>query len=368
MKKKTDIGRIDRNLTSAAVTLDGMDIYRPDDAPIQLTGLPWHKKGGIFCRLPEEMDLDFSPAVKKLNLCTAGAAMRFRSNTAEIRLHARVDGCRMSHMALTGSMGFDLYAGSGLTQVFAKSSYFHYDEDEYACTMFASPNAIMRDFTVYFPLYSGVGSVEIGLTPGSVIEAPAPWNDPRPVVFYGTSITQGGCVSRPGMLYSNMLSRLLGQPCCNFGFSGNGKGEPQIAGQLARIPDPAMYVLDYDDNARPELLEKTIRPFIRILRESHPHTPILALSTEPKSAEAFEPFDSGYASKERPLYNRIHQQVFDEMRAAGDDDVYYLDGRMLYGADFDECTVDGAHATDLGSYRIAHALAPVIGRILHRWW
>ena len=68
MKKKTDIGRIDRNLTSEAVTLDGMAIYRPDDAPIQLN------------------------------------------------------------------------------QVFAKSSYFHYDEDEYTCIMFASPNSVSGRF------------------------------------------------------------------------------------------------------------------------------------------------------------------------------------------------------------------------------
>ena len=368
MKKKQDIGKLDRNLQAGAATLAGMDVYRVDDPPIRLTGLPWHKRGGAFCRLPEEMDLDFSPDVKRLHRCTAGAAIRFRSNSSEIRLHAEVDGCRMYHMSLVGSMGFDLYAGNGLTQVFAKSSYFHYDENEYTCTMFSSPNRIMRDFTIYFPLYSGVKTLEIGLDAGSVIEAPTPWKDPRPVVFYGTSITQGGCVSRPGMLYTNILSRLLGQPVYNFGFSGSGKGEPQTAGKLAEIADPAMYVLDYDDNARPELLEKTIRPYIRILRQSHPETPILALSTEPKSAEAFEPFDSDYASKERPLYNQIHQTVFDELRAAGDDNIYYLDGRMLYGADFDECTVDGAHATDLGSYRIAHALAPVIERILHRWW
>ena len=294
--------------------------------------------------------------------------MRFRSNTTEVRLHAEVDGRRMHHMALIGSMGFDLYAGNGLTQVFAKSTSFRYDVNEYTCTIFSSPNALMRDFTIYFPLYSGVKSVEIGLVPGSLIEEPTPWKDSRPAVVYGTSITQGGCVSRPGMLYSNILSRLLGQPFYNFGFSGNGKGEPQIAEKLAEIHDPAIYILDYDDNARPELLEKTLRPFIQILRESHPETPILALSTEPKSAEAFEPFDSVYASKERPLYNQIHQTVYDELRATGDNNIYYLDGRMLYGSDFDECTVDGAHATDLGSYRIAHTLAPVIDRILHRWW
>ena len=368
MGKKQDIAKTDRNLDVKTSELTGMDVYGVDDKPIQLNGLYWRKKGGSFCRLPEDMNLDFSPGVKFLSKCPTGAVIRFRSNTTEIRLHAAVNGCRMSQMALTGSMGFDLYAGNGLTQVFAQSTAFRYDQDEYTCKIFSSPNSIMRDFTIYFPLYSGVKSVEIGLVKGALIQEPTPWKDPRPVVFYGTSITMGGCVSRPGMLYSNMLSRLLGQPFYNFGFSGNGKGEPQIAEKIAEIQEPAMYLLDYDDNARPDLLDETIRPFIQILRRSHPKTPILAISTEPNSAEAFEPFDSAYASQERLRYNQIHQTVFDELRSAGDDNIYYFDGRMLYGSDFDECTVDGAHATDLGSYRIAHALAPVIDRILHRWW
>ena len=369
MEKDQDIFDYAHDMGIEICTMDGMDIYSADDDPIQLSGLYWRKKGGSFRRLPDDMDLEFSQGVKYLAPCTTGANIRFRSNTREIRLHAVIESpYRKCKMTLIGSMGFDLYVGNGLTQVFAKNTTFFYDQDEYTTRIYWSPNPIMRDFTIYFPLYSGVKSVEIGIEKGALLEAPTPWKDPRPIIFYGTSITQGGCVSRPGMLYSNMLSRLLGQPFYNFGFSGNGKGEPQIAEKLAEIADPAMYILDYDGNARPALLEKTLKPFIRILRKKHPKTPILAISAEPKSEEAFEPFLADLASKERPIYSRIHQQVFDELRNSGDDNIYYLDGRMLYSADFDECTVDGCHANDLGSYRIAHALAPMIERILHRWW
>lgn len=274
----------------------------------------------------------------------------------------------MSHMAFVGSRGFDLYVGNGLTQVFAKSSVMAVDQDEYTTVLFQSPNRKMRDFTIYFPLYSQVDFVEIAVTAGALIQSPTPWADSAPIVLYGTSITQGGCVSRPGMLYSNILSRLIKRPIYNFGFSGNGKGEIQVAEKLSEIKDPAMYILDYDDNARPDLLKKTLTPFIEKLREKHPVVPILALSTEPKSAEAYEPFDSEYASRERALYTAVHQEVQDLFRAQGDDHIYFLDGRMLYGADFEECTVDGAHATDLGTYRTAHALAPLVERILNRWW
>lgn len=368
MKKEKEIGKLDPNLAVPANSVEGMDLYSVDSENMLLSGFYWRKKGEGFCRFPTDMDLEFNQGVKYLAWCTAGGNVRFRSDAKCIKIHAVVEGGKMAHMAFVGSRGFDLYAGQGLTQVFAKSSVMPVDKDEYIVPLFQSPNAVMRDFTIYFPLYSKVKFLEIALSAGAALLKPTPWENPSPVIVYGTSITQGGCVSRPGMLYSNILSRLLKRPVYNFGFSGSGKGEAQIASRLAEIKDPAMYILDYDDNARPELLQKTLIPFIRILRQKHPLVPILALSTEPKSAEAFEPFDSDYASRERALYNQIHEEAQKMFREQGDENIYFLDGRMLYGADFEECTVDGAHATDLGTYRTGHYLAPVVNRILNRWW
>lgn len=366
--KETRIENLDRNFRAGTGTLAGMDIYDVDTAPMELTGLPWRKRNGEFRRFPTGMDMKFSPQVEFLSWCTTGVALRFRTDATEIRIHAEVFGGKMCHMTLVGSRGFDLYVGNGLKQVFAKCATFKYDQDEYTSTVFSSPNKIMRDFTIHFPLYGGVKKFELGLTAGAKVEAPTPWRDSRPIILYGTSITQGGCVSRPGMLYSNILSRLLGQPIYNFGFSGSGKGEPEVARKLVEIKKPAMFILDYDDNALPDLLEKTLPGFIDIIREKYPTIPILCISTEPKSTEAFEPFDAEYASKERPRYTEIHRAEDERRRKAGDDNIYWIDGRMLYGTDFDECTVDGAHANDLGSYRIAHNLQPVIERILNRWW
>lgn len=364
-----EIEKIDKNLgNNKGKTLEGMDIYTPDSPSFLLTGLPFRKKGEPFHRFPEDFDLSFNPYLSTLATHTAGVALHFASDTEKVLLHAKVGGCNMTHMAQRGSMGFDLYVGRNHTQVFCKSSYFTSSETEYTSELFSVPKRLMREFTIYFPLYSSVKSVEIGLTPGAKVQPVTPFANPRPIVVYGTSITQGGCVSRPGMLYSNMLGRLLKRPCYNFGFSGNGKGEKVIAEKLSTISDAAMFILDYDDNARPALLEKTLKEFILTLRKNHPSTPIIALSTEPKSAEAFDPFDSNYASRERLLYTAIHEKVQQELREEGDDNIYFLDGQRLYGPDFDEFTVDGAHATDLGNYHIAHNLAPFAERILNRWW
>lgn len=364
-----EIEKLDKNLeVRNENTLNGMDIYTPDSPSFLLTGLPFRKRGEPFHRFPADFDLSFSPHLPTLATHTAGAALHFASDTEKVFLHAKVGGCRMCHMAQRGSMGFDLYVGKNQTKVFCKSSSFSPDDKEYSCELFSVPKRLMREFTIYFPLYSSVESVEIGLTQGAKVAPPAPFADPRPIVVYGTSITQGGCVSRPGMLYSSMLGRLLKRPVYNFGFSGNGKGEKVIAEKLSTISNAAMFILDYDDNARPPLLEKTLKEFILTLRKKHPSTPILALSTEPKSAEAFDPFDSDYASRERLLYTAIHERIQQELREEGDENIYFLDGQRLYGPDYDEFTVDGAHATDLGNYHIAHNLAPLVERILNRWW
>lgn len=372
-----DIAKIDKNHAAHCETLAGCDIYSVDSPGFEFRGLPFRKPGGPFGRFAPEANLDFNQGVKSLASCTTGAALRFRTNSTEIKLHAVISDCRrMCHMTLVGSMGFDLYVGNGRTQVFAQCTKFNYKDNEYTCLMYAAHNAEMRDFTIYFPLYSGVQQVDIGLTKGAKVEAPTPWSDNRPIIVYGTSVTQGGCVSRPGMLYTNILSRILNRPFYNYGFSGSGKGEPEVAALLTEIPEePAMYILDYDSNAQPDRLEKTLEPFIAILRKKYPKVPILAISTQPKSMEGYNPFAPADALsvaanyvEHRRRYTEIHKTVNEKLRFEGDDNLYFVDGASLYGADFDECTVDGAHFTDLGAYRYAHSLAPVIERILARWW
>ena len=53
----------------------------------------------------------------------------------------------------------------------------------------------LREIIINFPLYNGVESLYIGLSDGCTLkEAPA-YSIELPMVFYGSSITQGGCTS-----------------------------------------------------------------------------------------------------------------------------------------------------------------------------
>ena len=133
-----------------------------------------------------------------------------------------------------------------------------------------------REFLLYLPLYNGVSAVEIGIPGDRKLEkgAPRPASHRPPIVFYGTSITQGGCASRPGMAHTAILGRRLDRPVINLGFSGNGLMEPEMATLLAEL-DPAVYVLDCLPNMTAELVTERVEPFVRTLRKARPSTPIV---------------------------------------------------------------------------------------------
>ncbi len=200
-------------------------------------------------------------------------------------------------------------------------------------------------------------SLEIGLTPGCRIEPPTPWTDPRPVVYYGTSITQGGCASRPGMCDSNILSRKWNVPVLNFGFSGNGKGEPVVIRQLAKVQNPRIFILDYVANARIAGIEKTLSCVIDILREAHPSVPVAVMTAVRDSQRAF-------CGDVGPFEFRKEEDEVNRRRAAGDSLVYLVRADQPADEDWDDQTVDGCHLTDYGFAMKAKRIAPQLEAIM----
>ena len=217
-----------------------------------------------------------------------------------------------------------------------------------------------RQYLIYLPLYNGVTSVEIGVPEkASLMKAlPRAPGRGKPVVFYGTSITQGACASRPGMVHTAILGRRLNVPIINLGFSGNGRMEPEVARFMAEL-DPAIYVIDCLPNLHGKLTAERTEPLVRILREAHPKTPILLVE------------DRSYANsfllterRNRNEENRIAlKAAYERLKAAGDDNLYYLEGASLLGEDRED-TVDSSHPTDLGFFRQANAFEKVLGPIL----
>ncbi len=266
----------------------------------------------------------------------------------------------MYHMPPTGQSGFDLYIGDHGDQRYYKTTRFEPDSIRYVAELYASDKKKMHAFTINFPLYNGVTALQIGLEQGARLEAPEPFRFPGKFVIYGTSITQGGCVARPGMAYSNILSRKLDACFVNLGFSGSGKGEPALAHLIDQIPDVSFIILDYEANAG-ETIRENLGPFVDILREKNPETPILIMSKIHYARQAKE-YRKTY--KNYIALRDFQRDFVKERRKKGDAHIWFLDGSQVLGEDFDECAVDGVHPTDLGSYRIAGAMLEKIEQIM----
>lgn len=332
-----------------------------DAAQLPLYGKACENTLTRYERLPASYEDISRPPLWKLGRNSAGLAIRFRSDSPYIRAKwTAMFGNAMNHMTLTGIRGLDLYALSDGEWRFAGSARPG-DGKENDVLIVGNMTREMREYILYLSLYDGVLDLEIGVEEGSVLEQPAmdyPSRE-KPLVFYGTSIMQGGCVSRPGMLATSMISRKLGRETINLGFSGNAQLDLEIAELMASVPDPSVFILDYVPNSSEDLIRKNGEKFFRIIRDAHPDVPCIFVE-DPEFTHAWV---NTSMRAEINARNEAQKELYELLKSQGEKGLYYVPGHLLLGYD-GEATVDGIHSTDLGAVRYVDALLPVIEKAL----
>jgi len=341
---------------------NAMQWYLPHATPFRLAGFAWFDEDRVYRRLPVLAEGKLPAGVDALANCTAGGQIRFQTDSRRVRVRVSLAGrADMNHMPSTGQCGFDLYIGAPGQMRYCNTTKYDYTRTDYDLELFEHPRRAWRHMTLYWPLYQGVKQVHVGLERDAGVRKPRPFAGKGPVVFYGTSITQGGCASRPGMAYPSIIGRDLNVETVNLGFSGNGRGEPEVAAVVASVPRASLFVIDYEANCvDTETFRRTLPEFVRIVREAHPRTPILVVSRIAFAKDIHFPGWAAWAEERRA----IQRGVVAKARRRGDRRVSFFDGRRMLGRDFEECTVDGVHPTDLGFYRMAKGLGPTIGRLV----
>ena len=351
--------------TSAAAT--DFRFFDVHSAPFSLEGLAWKEANhGAFYRLPPDLgEPDLSANELRLARYSAGVAVRFRSNSPEIMLRARLAHNDDTTQSRPGGLrGFDTYRrlpGGPLLHNRTLAPDFAATEVLAECGR--NRDGILCDWLIDLPCYRSIESLEIGLKEGSALLPPPPHRIPAPILFYGSSITQGSSATRPGNTYTAMLCRDLDAEQVNLGFSGNAIGEPILARAIASL-DLSAFVLDYDHNAYlTSDLEETHEPFFRIVRDAHPDLPILILSMcDFRTYSLHTNKAETAAADRREVIRRTYQHALDN----GDQNVYFIDGETLFGDDHvDACTVDTCHPNDLGFFRMYQRILPVLQKALH---
>lgn len=340
----------------------GIRWLKPYEEPLRLSGFPYYQEDKVYRRLPINKKKLFKKVNNNLNILsdnTAGGQIAFRTNSKKILIRAKLlNGHNMVNMPASGQCGFDLYLGQrGERLKFYGITKFNINDRFYECELVSNLKSEVRDVLINFPLYDGVIDVEIGVEDDASLLEPKPFDGTGKIIFYGTSITQGGCATRPGMAYTNILSRWLNREVINFGFSANGLGEYEMAEVIADISDPACIVLDYEANAGTNgRLFASLREFIHIIRRKHPVVPILVVSRIPYLADFYD----DTLLEKRNEYRAFQMKVVEERRNMGDDHIHFLNGHDLMDEFFDEYTVDFIHPTDLGFWKMAEGFYTVM--------
>ena len=350
----TDISNIDKNFYVAKnITREGLVFHSADEAPFRIYGL--QRNAERYFRVPMDVAKNVNDGVARLSTNTAGGRVRFVTDSPYVAIAAEMDGLgKMPHFPLTGSIGFDMYVGVGADQVYVGTFTPPYDITDGYESVKDFEDARERVITINFPLYSNVKQLFIGLKDGCSLSAAPDYRVEKPIVYYGSSITQGGCASRPGNAYQAIISRRQDHNFINLGFSGSARGEHAIIDYMCGL-DMSLFVLDYDHNAPTvDHLQATHEHVYRCIRKAYPALPIIMMSRPKVHLNAEE-------IKRLEIVTQTYRNAVD----AGDTNVYIIPGPELIESDLIECaTVDNCHPNDAGFVSMANVLGKLIEKLV----
>lgn len=326
---------------------------------LELLGRAFDNTEGLYGRLPLDMKDEYREVLWNLGKNTSGVAVRFSSNAKVLGVKWSVlNDFSMAHMASTGIKGIDLYV--------LENGKWHYlgigrpVGEQFASVIIGNMEGAEREYLAYLPLYDAATSLEFGCDSSAFISKPKQEvlrsykvTGLPPIVFYGTSIVQGGCASRPGMVHTSIIGRALQTDVINLGFSGNARCDKSILKTLQRI-DAKAYILDFLPNCNLQMIKDSAEYFIYNLAEAKPEAVIYlvenlnfppAIASTKVARELKEENEELYA-----IYEKLKKQY---------KNLVYIKTDNILGTD-GEATVDGVHLTDLGFMRFAEHLLKYI--------
>ncbi|MBR5538257.1 MAG: hypothetical protein IKU61_00010 [Clostridia bacterium] len=346
-----DISSVDKNFKiETKIKKDDIKFYNIENEPFKTYGV--YKDDGMYRRMPADVAKSVSEGVYRLHTNASGGRVRFVTDSPYVAVHALVGGYAPApNFSVSGIASFDIYAGTlymgTVLPPVASKGEFEGVVDFYS--------AEEREITVNFPSYCDVKEVYIGLAEGSSVKEPSPYMNEKPIVYYGSSITQGASSSRPGMIYENILSRRFNCDYVSLGFGGNAKAEDSMAEYVKNL-DMSVFVYDYDHNApNADYLEATHEKMFKTVRTANPDLPIIFMS-RPRFRLVVED------ERRRSIVETTYKNAL----AAGDKNVYFLDGKALSALCGCDGMVEGTHPNDFGFVSMAKALGDVLEEIFRK--
>ena len=331
------------------------------DEPVRVYGIPEFYNNGRLERFPEDLqqkliayhDRVGSPISSQILKRTTGARAAFRTNSENVRIEIKLK--TLEHdvgMSRFSCSSAAVYTGKGESLVFRGLAVPGFD-DMLGDISFTKDNKI-EDVMIFFPRNEIVENITITVDDGAQVLAPTPYKYEKPVIFFGSSITEGGHAALVTNAYTALLSRWLDFEYYNFGLSGGCIGQIDIAEYICSL-DPSVFVFDYDHNAFNALhLEKTHEPVFKYVREKCPLLPVIFMS-----APNYDHMPE--ADERRAIIRKTYENAVNN----GDKNVYFIDGKDFFGEEEREfCTTDTTHPNDYGFQKMARVISPVLESVL----
>lgn len=346
----------DKNFQIASkVQIKGLKYYDVLDGNFTINGV--YYEDGAFRRISDSLAASVNETVQELAPCTAGGRVRFVTDSPYIAIYAKIQDCtlnRIPNSPLTGTVGLDLYERKDGNQQYLGSFIPPADFTEEFESVLQLGSSERREYVINMPFFSCVKALYIGVDEKATISPATDYAHTTPVVYYGSSITQGGCASRPGNTYQAILSRMLDTDYVSLGFAGGARAEDTIADYIANL-QMSCFVYDYDHNAPNwEHLQNTHEKMFKTIRKAQPDLPILILS-RPKFH---------LTEDEKKRLSTI-AATYENAIKAGDKNVYFIPGPELIGQDVIEtATVDNVHPNDSGFLSMAQAICKILEKLI----
>ena len=331
---------------------DGLRFYDVRNAPFAIYGLMDYEDGKPFRRMPWEIAYNASKDVYCRHTQTSGGRVRFATDSDKIAIDVRFPALEDRPMlTLTANSGFDLCVIENGKEQFVHSYEPAIDAVDGYTTIFKFQDRKLRELTLYFPLYQDVSDLKIGLAEDAVVAEAAGYTIKKPLLFYGSSITQGASACRPSLSFAALIARRFDADFINLGFASGCKAEPEMLEYLKTVKS-SVYILDYDHNSpNPEYLEKTHYAAYKSYRDVNPDTPIILVTR-------------GSCTPDAPdivARREVIRNTYTRAKKDGDEKVWFVDGSQFFATeDPYECTIDSVHPNDLGHHRMAKFIGQTV--------
>lgn len=308
-----------------------------------------------FCKYPEiiqeEMHDYQAITVREMNnykSSPTGVRLRFHTTSNrlifKVRLKRKEDFTKMNNY---NSSGFDIYT-------IIDDSYKHLDvfspghgHDTFVHEIETPENGIL---CIFLPNYNTIEELYLGLKEGSTLKSyDYPLERQLPILFYGNAVTQGASASRSGNTFVNIVSRKLDRDIINISCSSCCKATINTAKFIGRLNCHTI-VIDYTQNAYDtRVFSRTHERFYRKIREFHPDTHIILLTSE--NFNFWRDYDD---------FDEIVSNTYNNATIL-DDNVSIINQREIFEKDeYDYASVDKCLYNDYGMYKIADAICEKI--------